>query len=286
MALGMTSFDRTTRARMGRLSGKVAFLTLVLVLLAPTMFIFFWMASLSLKNELDNTAYPPVFIPHQLELGNYAEIFSANPFLKYAANSTIIAAISTAIALALGAPAAYGIARGRMFSMASVILLARMIPGLSYLIPWYVLFQHVGLSNTYVALILTHIVVGLPIVIWVLMSFFEEVPIELEEASLIDGCSRFGAFRHIALPLVRPGLAIATILAVVASWNNFVFAVILAGPDTRTLPVAIFNLISYEQANWGPLAAAALVVTLPMVLMTLLLQRHIVAGMTTGGIKG
>jgi multiple sugar transport system permease protein len=255
-------------------------------LIVPTLFVFGWMLSLSLKSEVDNLAYPPQLLPSSIHLENYAAVFSENPFPKYALNSLIIAAGSTFLALVIGTPAAYGIARWRLHGMAATILVTRMIPALSFLIPWYLLFQRLHIINTYSALILTHLVVGLPLVVWILISFFEGVPRELEDAAEIDGCDRFGAFIHVALPLVSPGLAVATIVALIASWNNFVFAVILAGPDTRTLPAAIFNLMSFEQTNWGPLAAAALVVTLPVLIMTAVLQRQIVAGLTLGGLRG
>ena len=126
----------------------------------------------------------------------------------------------------------------------------------------------------------------MPIVVWVMICFFEDIHPELEEAALVDGCGPFGSFLRIALPLTLPGISVAGILAFLPSWNNFVFSVILAGPQTRTLPVAVFNMMSYEQVNWGPLAAAALVVTLPVLVLTLFSQRYIMAGLTAGGVKG
>jgi multiple sugar transport system permease protein len=128
-------------------------------------------------------------------------------------------------------------------------------------------------------------VVGLPIIVWVMIGFFEEVPHDLEDAALIDGCSIYGVLWRIALPLVKPGLVATAILSVIFSWNNFAFSVILAGPNTRTLPVAVFNLMSFEQFNWGPLAAAATMITLPVVAMALVMQRHIVSGLTFGAVK-
>jgi multiple sugar transport system permease protein len=119
-----------------------------------------------------------------------------------------------------------------------------------------------------------------------MIGFFEDVPSELREAALIDGCTDYGAFWRVAVPLVKPGIVATAILAFIFSWNNFLFSVILAGRNTRTLPIAVFNMIGYEEINWGPLAAAATLITLPVVILTLIIQRHIVAGLTFGAVKG
>lgn len=274
------------RRRLRRAADRLGFLCLLLFVMAPTLFVFFWMLSLSLKSQVENVSYPPVFIPAHPTLDNFATVLANSPFPRYFVNSVVVAAGSTGLGLLLGVPAAYGIARARRYGLALLVLVARMTPGLSYLIPWFMLFRELGLTNTYVALILTHLIIGLPLIIWVMLGFFEDLPQELEEAALIDGCSRFGAFLRIALPLARPGLVVAGILAFIFSWNNFIFAVILAGPELRTLPVAIFNVLTFEEANWGPLAAAAFMVTAPVLVLTLFVQRHIVAGLTTGGIRG
>jgi multiple sugar transport system permease protein len=142
------------------------------------------------------------------------------------------------------------------------------------------------MSNSYQALVLTHLIIGLPLVIWIMLGFFEDVHPELEDAALIDGCSRFGAFLRVAMPLTRPGMVVAGILAFIFSWNNFIFAVVLAGPRLQTLPVAVFNVLTFEQVNWGPLAAAALLITTPVLILTVMVQRHIIAGLAAGGLKG
>jgi multiple sugar transport system permease protein len=165
-------------------------------------------------------------------------------------------------------------------------MIARVTPGLSYLIPLFLLFQWLGLTGTLTPLIITHLVITVPIVVWVMIGFFEGLPPDLEEAALVDGATIWQAFRHIALPLARPGIVVAMILAFIFSWNNFIFGVVLAGRATRTLPVAVYNVISFEQVSWGPLAAAALLVTLPVLILTLIMQKEIVAGLTAGGVKG
>ena len=256
------------------------------ILMAPTLFFFYWMISLSLKTDVENLAYPPVLLPSSLTLSNYAYVFANSSFVRFAINSMIVAVGSTGLSLVLGIPAAYGIARSRRYGTALLILVARMTPALSYLIPWFLLFQQLGMANTYTALILTHLIIGLPLVIWIMLGFFEGVSRELEDAALIDGCSRFGGFLRIAMPLTRPGIMVSGILAFIFSWNNFIFAVVLAGPRLQTLPVAVFSMMSFEQTNWGPLAAAALLITAPVLLLTLTVQRDIVAGLAAGGMKG
>jgi multiple sugar transport system permease protein len=258
----------------------------VLVLVSPAVLVFLWMLSLSLKTELDNTAWPPVFVPAPPTLDNYREVFARNDFLLYAWNSVVVSVSATLLALAVGVPAGYGIAKMQAMRAAALILVARITPGLSYLIPLFLLFQWLELTGTLFPIVVTHLVITVPIVVWVMISFFEGLPGELEEAALVDGATIWQAFRHVALPLARPGITVATILAFIFSWNNFVFAMVLAGRETRTLPVAVNNMLTFEQISWGPLSAAALLVTLPVLLLTLLAQKQIVAGLTAGGVKG
>ena len=265
---------------------RVGFYLCLLVLMSPAVFVFFWMLSLSLKPDIQNIAYPPVFIPRSPTLDNFRHVFENNPFGLYTRNSLIVAAAATGLSLLLGVPAGYGIAKARAYGFAGFVLIARMTPGLSYLIPWFMLFRELGLNNTLWALIITHLIIGLPITIWVMMGFFEDMHPEIEEAALIDGAGIWPAFRDIALPLARPGIVVAAILSFIFSWNNFIFAVVLAGRETRTLPVAVFNVLTFEQLRWGALAAAALIVTLPVLVLAIIVQRQIVVGMTAGGMKG
>ncbi len=274
------------RRRLERRLGRLSLYLAVLVLILPAAFVFFWMLSLSLKTDVENTAYPPVFIPTRPTLDNFAEVFRRSPFGLYTLNSFVVATSATAISLLLGVPAAYGIAKSGQRWPAVFVLIARMTPALSYLIPWFMLFRFIGLNNTIWAVIITHLVIGLPVVTWVMIGFFEGIPAELEEAALIDGCSLWDAFRRVALPIARPGLTVAALLAFIFSWNNFIFAVVLAGREARTLPVAVFNVLTFEQLAWGNLAAAALIVTLPILLLTIFVQREIITGMTAGAVKG
>jgi len=273
------------RARLRRLVRRLAFGFAVAVIVSPAILVFLWMLSLSLKNELENLTYPPVFFPDPPTLANYVHVFSENAMGLYFRNSLVVSGCATLLALIVGVPAGYGIARLQASRTLVLILIARMTPALSFLIPLFTVFQFLGLNNTLTALVITHLVITVPIVVWVMIGFFETLHPDLEEAALIDGATLWQAFRHIALPLSRPGVVVAAILAFIFSWNNFIFGVVLAGRETRTLPVAVYNVLTFEQLSWGPLAAAALVVMLPVLILTIIIQREIVSGLAAGGVK-
>jgi multiple sugar transport system permease protein len=276
---------RAAARALRRLASRASFAFAVVVIVSPAILVFLWMLSLSLKPEVENIAYPPVFIPASPTLANYLQVFEASAFPRYLFNSIIVTGGATTLALLVGVPAGYGIAKAKAYRLAILVLIARITPNLSYLIPLFIMFQFLGLTGTIYPLIITHLVITVPIVVWVMIGFFETLHPDLEEAALIDGCTLWQSFRYIALPLARPGIVVAAILAFIFSWNNFIFGVVLAGRETRTLPVAVYNVLTFEQISWGPLAAAALVVTLPVLILTVVIQREIVAGLTAGGVK-
>ena len=278
--------SRPFRVRLRRLVRRLGFWFAVAVIVSPAILVFLWMLSLSLKNELENLTYPPVFFPDPPTLANYVHVFSQNSMGLYFRNSLVVSGGATLLALLVGVPAGYGIARLQAKRTLVLILIARMTPALSFLIPLFTVFQFLGLNNTLTALVITHLVITVPIVVYVMAGYFETLPRELEEAALIDGGSVWSTLRYVALPLARPGIVVATILAFIFSWNNFVFGAVLAGRATRTLPAAVYNVLTFEQLAWGPLAAAAIVVTLPVLLLTIFIQKEIVAGLTHGGVKG
>jgi multiple sugar transport system permease protein len=281
-----TRYRATGRTLARRWMRKLGFAFAVAVIVSPAILVFLWMLSLSLKNELDNSTYPPIFIPSVPTLANYTQVFAENAMGRYFLNSVIVSGFATLIALAVGVPAGYGIARLQAHRTTVLILIARMTPALSFLIPLFTVFQFLGLNNTLTALVVTHLVITVPIVVYIMAGYFETLPRELEEASLIDGGSVWTTFRYVALPLARPGIIVGTILAFIFSWNNFVFGAVLAGRATRTLPAAVYNVLTFEQLAWGPLAAAAIIVTLPVLVLTVFIQKEIVTGLTAGGMKG
>ena len=272
--------------RIRNAASRVAFALAVFVIVSPAITVMLWMLSLSLKNEVDNMAYPPVFVPAPPTLNNFIAVFENNNLGRNFVNSLIVTGLSTLVAIAVGVPAGYGIAKAQAHKIAIMILIARITPALSYLIPLYMLFQLIGLTGTVWPIVITHLVITVPIFVYIMIGFFESLPPDLEEAALIDGCTLWQAFRHVALPLARPGIVVASILSIIFSWNNFVFGAVLGGRTTRTLPVAVYNMLTFEQVAWGPLAAAALLVTAPVLILTLFIQKEIVGGLTAGGVKG
>jgi multiple sugar transport system permease protein len=275
------------RARAQRLKvvKNVGIAALIVVTLAVMLFPFYWMVLTSLRSQVDNVSRIPVwFFTPTWE--NYQNVIARNNFLEYTWNSFVIAGLSTFFGLVLGLPAAYSIARFKQDGLALAILIARLTPYITYLVPWYLAFRALGLIDTYFALTLTHLIVGMPLIVWIMISFFENVPQDLEEAAFVDGATRIGAFWRVILPLSTPGIVAAAILAFIFSWNQFLFSLVLAGPNTRPVPVAVFNFISYGQIDFGGLGAAAVLITLPVILLTLLIQRWIVSGLTMGAVKG
>lgn len=273
------------RRRLRKLVDRAAIALSVALLLAPCLFVFFWMLSLSLKYDIDNTAWPPVFWPEEVTFENFAKVFEESPMFLYFWNSVQVTGSATLVSLLLGVPAGYGIAKAKANKMAGMLLLSRMTPGLSYLIPLFTMFQILGLIGTVWPIALTHLVITLPIVVWIMIGFFETLPHELEEAARIDGATLWQAFLYVALPLARPGIVVSAILSFITSWNNFIFGAVFAGRTTRTMPVAVYNMLTFESFAWGPLAAAAIVVMLPVILLTIVIQKEIVQGLASGGVK-
>lgn len=262
----------------------IGFYLLLLLIWFPFFFIFAWMVAGAFKDQLQNTAVPPVLI-FTPTLANFETVFNRNPMWQFLLNSTIVGVGATLLALIIGLPAAYGIARYKQQRLATAILVARIMPGISYLVPWFIMFSRVKLIGSYFALIMAHLIITLPMTIWLMIGFFEDIPRDLDDAALIDGCNSFQAFMLIALPLTLPGISASGILSFIYSWNNFMFSLVLANQDTRTLPVAVFSFISYTQVDWGGLCAAAATITLPVLIMILFVQRQMVRGLTLGSVK-
>jgi len=269
----------------GHIAGEVVYFVVVFLVLILLLLPFLWMVLNSFKTPLQILKLPPdlVFTP---TMANYANVLNTQNFLKYLLNSTIIGVGSTLLGLVLGLPAAYAIARYEQRGIAVAILLARIVPGITFLLPLFILFRRLQMVDTYTSLILTHMLVGLPFIVWVMVPFFEAIPRELEEAATVDGASIWGSFTRIILPISGPGIVTGAILAFVFSWNNFMFSVVLATNRTKTVPVAIYNFISYAQIDWGGLMAAAVLITLPVLVLAIVTQRYVVRGLTSGAVKG
>jgi multiple sugar transport system permease protein len=265
---------------------SMAILVVVVVSLVPVV----WIVMLSLKTPA--TATDGSFIPHAWTLSNYSDIFNLGTFTAALRNSIGIALISTGLAVMLASAAAYAIARlefpGKQLILA-VSLGVAMFPQISLVGPLYNLWRQIGLYDTWPGLIIPYMTFALPLSIFVLSSFFREIPWELEQAAQIDGATPFQAFRKVIVPLAMPGIVTTFILVFIICWNDFVFAISLTSTNSaQTVPAAIsaFPGVSQFTVPYGDIAAAAVVVTVPVMILVLLFQRRIVSGLTAGAVKG
>ena len=260
-----------------------------------------WMLLMSFKTRLEATAFPPVWLFHPT-LIHYKGIFSTSTLsqlsgdsglgtqIPYLINSIIVAVCTTVLTLAFGTPAAYAFSGFRFRGdrlLAFAVLAIRFLPPISYLVPIYLLASRTGLLDTHLILILVYTVINLPFIIWMLIGFFKDLPGEIREAARIDGCTEWGAFYRVLMPLVAPGVAATAIFAFMLAWNDFMIAYILTESGARTMPVALTRYISSEAGTyWGELSAGSIVTILPMLVFTMFAQRRLVRGLVVGAVKG
>ena len=269
-------------------------ITTVILLLALTFFLFpvLWMFITSFKEQAEFFSYPPVFFPKQIDLRNYIGAMVPPPDgrggLKSVGDSLIVASATTLISLLTGSLAAYSLARYRTGgdNLSFWILSTRMFPPVASALPLFFIFQRLKMLDTYPVLIVANTIFNLSFVIWMLKGFFEDLPVELEEAALIDGCSPFGAFTRVALPLIAPGLVATALFSFIFTWNEFMFALLLTRRNVRTLTVLVQSLVGGHEILWGQIAASGMISIVPCVALALLLQRYLVRGLTLGAVKG
>jgi multiple sugar transport system permease protein len=257
---------------------------IVAVLLA--VFPLYWVIATSLKLRVDVFKMPPVWF-FEPTLDNFRLVLTSR-FPGYFMNSLIISVGSLIVSLLIGVPTAYGLARLKTKKKKDImffILSTRMAPPAVFIIPFYILWSRLGLIDTHLALIVMYSLFTVSFVVWMMTSFFEEIPIEVEEAAWLDGCSRWGCFFKVSLPCVRGGLVAATILAILLSWNEFFYALILTAFDTKTMPVALPGYIGFVRMRWGELSAAATIVVIPVLVFALIVQKNIVRGLVGSAIE-
>lgn len=252
-------------------------------------FPFLYMLFTSFKTPMETIAVPPRILPSQWTGENYAAALSRDGVIASFVNSTITALLSTGISLVLAVPAAYAVTRfrtgfGNVFIILALVM--RMVPPIVIGVPMVQIFQSIGIYDTSFALAIAHTTISLPLSIWLMASFFESVPGELEEAATMDGASRLGALWRIVLPVTAGGIAVSAIFAFLASWNEFLFSLLLTAFRSQTTPIVIANFQTQFGLDWGAMTSLAVLYSVPVILLTLLLQRHIVAGMTLGAVKG
>jgi multiple sugar transport system permease protein len=262
-------------------------LVLIMVLIF-TLFPILWTVTLSFKQSRDIVKYPPSFL-FTPTFDNYINALYNSPFLNYFINSGIIALGSTFLVLLLAIPAAYGIYRFnfKLKSFVTVfILFSRMVLPVAVAIPFFVVFKELNLLNTHISIILMETIMLLPLAIWLIGGYLVMVPKEFEEAAMIDGTTRFGAFLRIVLPILITSLAPISILTFIFSWNDLLFPLILSGPQTKTLTVGILNLIGYESVDWGALCATVMIASVPIIILAMIVQKQLIKGFSAEVLKG
>jgi len=268
---------------------RIALAAVAGVGVAVWVFPVIWGLLTSFKTERDVLAYPPVWL-FKPTLDNYREvIFGASSILPNLWSSFVVATSATVLTMLIAIPAAYALGRLRYPAKRAsgfYVLVTQMLPPIGLIIPYYLVLQKLGALDTYSGLSVIYLTFALPFAIWLMVSYFEDVPFEMEEAALLDRAGRLRALWYVILPQVRGGIAVTTIFVFLNAWNEFMFAVVLGGNRVRTVTVAMFNFISVEQTQWAKLAAAAMLAMLPVILIGFFAQRHIVKGLTVGAVRG
>ena len=259
------------------------------MLLAVWVFPVIWGLLTSFKTERDVLAYPPVWL-FKPTLDNYREvIFGTSSILPNLLSSIVVATAATLLTMLIAVPAAYALARLQFPARRAsgfYVLATQMLPPVGLIIPYYLVLQKIGALDTYSGLTAIYLTFSLPFAIWLMVSYFEDVPYEMEEAALLDRAGRLRTLWYVILPQVRGGIAVTTVFVFLNAWNEFLFAVVLGGNRVRPVTVAMFNFISVEQTQWARLAAGAMLAMAPVILIGLAAQRHIVKGLTVGAVKG
>jgi multiple sugar transport system permease protein len=261
-----------------------------LALLVFTSFPFLWMASTAFKVSHEIFATPPTLWPRTFTLANLERLFAETRFLTYFLNSLKVSLATVALTLLVATPAAYSLTRYRFAgreTVAATVLFAYMFAPIMIIIPFYVMMRFLGLNNTHLGLVLAYTAFCLPFNLWLLRTFFQGIPVDIEQAALIDGANRFQAVVYVVVPLALPGVVATGIFTFILAWNDYIFARVLIGADElKTLPVGIADLYNASVVDWGMIMAAGLLVILPVLGVFVFIQRYMVAGWGAGGVKG
>jgi len=279
-----------------KITGKIIIYLLMLVLAIYILAPLVWIVMMSFKGRADVVSVPPKFL-FTPTLENYEALFgvgekaglvTAEKFFSYFKNSLILSMGSVLLSLVLGLPAAYAIARLRFKakeSLAFTYLSFRFLPEITIILPLYVIYQKLQLYNTYIGLILVYQLISLPLLIWMMRSYFEEIPIAIEQAARTDGYSWFGAFFKLILPLAAPGAAATLVLAFIFCWNNFILGLMLGGSRTQPVTVGLLSFMGTNEVQWWLMAAATVITVLPELIMAMLVQKYMIRGLTFGAVK-
>jgi len=283
---GITATASRERIKRGLVYAVIAFAIIY------TVFPVLWLFVNSFKTRLDMFAMPPIWIVDNPTLYNYVQTFVEREFVTYMFNSLVVAAATTVFSLAIGTIAGYALARFRYpgntkFHLSFWILSTRMLPPIVTIMPLYVFFGVLNLLNTKTALVIAYTGFNLPFVVWMMRSYFAEIPADLEESAMVDGDTRLGAFWRVILPLARPGLAATAIFCFILSWNELLFALIITETTSaNTLPIGIAGRITQYKVEWGEISASGFAACVPIIIFAFIVQRHLVRGLSFGAVKG
>ena len=273
-----------------RTASTVLLYAVAAVVLLLAVFPFYWLVTTSLKPGDQVATNPPILIPTTITYQNYVDVMKGEGVPRFALNSIVVSLSSTALTVIIGSLAAYALAKTYLpyqvrHLLLLWILITRIFPPITTAIPYFVLLRTLQLSDTYQGLVMTYVSYGLPFVIWLMLGFFQDLPPEIEEAAIVDGCSLWQRFRLVVLPLALPGLAVTAIFAFVYAWNEFLYASMLTSFNAKTLPVVISGYISDKFLRWGEMSALGTAMVLPVVVFTAFAQRYLVRGLTFGAVK-
>ena len=250
---------------------------------------FFWIVTTSLKGNEDFFAFPPVWVPAEPSLAHYVRLFTNASGGRYFANSLVVSSLSTLAALVVSVPTAYSIARWRFGGglLSIFLLVLRMLPAIALIIPIYIVYKLLGMTNNYLGLVVVYTVLYIPFAVWLLVGFLRDFPVEIEEAAMIDGCSRLRALVQVIVPIIAPGMAVVALFAFIATWNEFLFAIVLTGIETKTMMVLVTSFTSGgTDMFYGEASASVVLGVLPAFAVAFMLQRYLVKGLALGGTKG
>lgn len=271
----------------GRMLKQAVAVAAVVLVLLPI----YWMVNMSFKGRAEFAALPPTLLVQRPTLENYRDLIVTQRFDRFGLNSLVVALIAASIAVTIGTLAAYGLSRFHLprnlnYHLLFTILTVRMFPPVVTVIPLFVYYRDLGLLDSQLGLGLVHSFSEIPLVVWMMIGFFRDIPRDMEEAALVDGDHRLAVLRKIAIPLAVPGLAATFILVFISSWNEFLLALILTETRAQTLPIAVAAQITQFDVKYGNLMAAGVLATLPVLVLAMLAQRHLTRGLTVGGVTG
>ncbi|WP_026021294.1 carbohydrate ABC transporter permease [Paenibacillus senegalensis] len=256
------------------------------------LFLFFlfpvlWVFLTSIKRPVEQMAIPPVWFPEQPVIRNYLQLFDHPDFVTSLTNSILIAGLATLFTVAIGAFAAYSMVRFRVGGglLPNLILTTRMIPPVVVIIPIFLIAYNLNLLNTHFLLIITYTALNLALVIWLLRDFVAAIPVDIEEAAMLDGCTRLQTIFKVVLPIIKPGLVATSLICFIFCWNEFIFALTLSGDATKTMPVLTSSFVTQRGTDRGVMSAAGMISSIPVIVVTIFFQKYLVSGLTSGSVK-